>query len=65
MIRYIAFLLLFLLATAGSIAMATSHGAFCLWDVGYYLTALGALLCAQRLAEARQRAFETRQVSRG
>lgn len=46
-------LVLCLLAAAGSIFKAASRDAFSLWDVGYYLAILGALLCIERLVQGR------------
>jgi hypothetical protein len=35
--------------------MAASRDSFSLWDVGYYLAILGALLCIERLGQERGR----------
>lgn len=49
-IRYILLLVLCLLATVGSILESAARESFSLWDVGYYLAILGALLSIRRLS---------------
>ncbi|MFO0579614.1 MAG: Ig-like domain-containing protein [Polyangia bacterium] len=51
-IRYILLLVLCLLATVGSILESAARESFSLWDVGYYLAILGALLSIRRLSSA-------------
>lgn len=51
-IRYILLLVLCLLAMIGSILESAARESFSLWDAGYYLAILGALLSIRRLSSA-------------
>jgi hypothetical protein len=49
-LRHILILVLCVLATVGSILQSAARESFSLWDAGYYLALLGALLSIRRLS---------------